>query len=128
MDAEVVIIVEPTIPENVEQIVAILLKHGIMSLGHQIICLSCLRKQEGIRLRFQLSYEFASYGTPKGSCQKFSRGNCHASSSSSVVTELFLSNWQGFFFVHVPVLLRQKSLKALLDLVGARSCDVYGNI
>ncbi|KAJ6740626.1 BETA-GALACTOSIDASE 10 [Salix purpurea] len=33
------------------------------------------------------SVEFASYGTPKGSCQKFSRGNCHASNSSSVVTE-----------------------------------------
>uniref|UniRef100_A0A6N2MY45 SUEL-type lectin domain-containing protein n=1 Tax=Salix viminalis TaxID=40686 RepID=A0A6N2MY45_SALVM len=29
------------------------------------------------------SVEFASYGTPKGSCQKFSRGNCHASNSSS---------------------------------------------
>lgn len=33
------------------------------------------------------SIEFASYGTPNGSCQKFSRGNCHASNSSSVVTE-----------------------------------------
>lgn len=34
------------------------------------------------------SIEFASYGTPNGSCQKFSRGNCHASNSSSVVTEV----------------------------------------
>lgn len=33
------------------------------------------------------SIEFASYGTPNGRCQKFSRGNCHASNSSSVVTE-----------------------------------------
>ncbi|CAL9067570.1 beta-galactosidase 15 isoform X1 [Musa acuminata AAA Group] len=30
---------------------------------------------------------FASYGTPSGSCRKFSRGKCHAASSLSVVTE-----------------------------------------
>lgn len=33
------------------------------------------------------SIEFASYGTPRGSCQKFSRGNCHAPNSFSVVSE-----------------------------------------
>ncbi|XP_038703868.1 beta-galactosidase 9 isoform X2 [Tripterygium wilfordii] len=33
------------------------------------------------------SIEFASYGTPKGSCQRFSRGNCHAPNSLSVVLE-----------------------------------------
>ncbi|XP_020106800.1 beta-galactosidase 15 isoform X2 [Ananas comosus] len=33
------------------------------------------------------SITFASYGTPNGSCQKFSRGNCHAPSSLSVVTK-----------------------------------------
>jgi len=33
------------------------------------------------------SIEFASYGTPRGSCQKFSRGNCHAPNSFSVVAE-----------------------------------------
>lgn len=34
------------------------------------------------------SITFASYGTPNGSCQKFSRGNCHAPSSLSVVTKV----------------------------------------
>ncbi|PSS35673.1 Beta-galactosidase [Actinidia chinensis var. chinensis] len=33
------------------------------------------------------SIEFASYGTPKGSCQKFSKGNCHAPNSLSVVSQ-----------------------------------------
>ncbi|KAH9649787.1 Beta-galactosidase 9 [Citrus sinensis] len=33
------------------------------------------------------SIEFASYGTPQGRCQKFSRGNCHAPMSLSVVSE-----------------------------------------
>ncbi|KAG2726457.1 hypothetical protein I3760_01G114000 [Carya illinoinensis] len=36
------------------------------------------------------SIEFASYGTPQGSCQKFSKGNCHAPSSLSVVSEACL--------------------------------------
>lgn len=34
------------------------------------------------------SIEFASYGTPQGSCQAFSTGNCHASTSSSVLSEV----------------------------------------
>ncbi|CAL5416749.1 unnamed protein product [Camellia sinensis] len=33
------------------------------------------------------SIEFASYGTPGGSCQKFSRGNCHSPNSLSVVSQ-----------------------------------------
>ncbi|GFY81624.1 beta galactosidase 9 [Actinidia rufa] len=33
------------------------------------------------------SIEFASYGTPEGSCQKFSKGNCHAPNSLSVVSQ-----------------------------------------
>ncbi|GAA0173430.1 galactosidase [Lithospermum erythrorhizon] len=33
------------------------------------------------------SIEFASYGTPQGSCQKFSKGSCHASNSELVVSE-----------------------------------------
>ncbi|KAK3005555.1 hypothetical protein RJ639_016353, partial [Escallonia herrerae] len=33
------------------------------------------------------SIEFASYGTPQGSCQMFSRGNCHAPNSLSVVSQ-----------------------------------------
>ncbi|XP_050219902.1 beta-galactosidase 9 isoform X1 [Mercurialis annua] len=33
------------------------------------------------------SVEFASYGTPQGSCQKFSKGNCHSSDSLSVVSK-----------------------------------------
>lgn len=36
------------------------------------------------------SIKFASYGTPQGSCQKFSKGNCHAPNSLSVVSEVFL--------------------------------------
>ncbi|KAI4345367.1 hypothetical protein L6164_012497 [Bauhinia variegata] len=33
------------------------------------------------------SISFASYGTPRGSCQSFSRGNCHAPSSLSIVSK-----------------------------------------
>ncbi|KAF3456617.1 hypothetical protein FNV43_RR01271 [Rhamnella rubrinervis] len=36
------------------------------------------------------SIEFASYGTPQGGCQKFSRGNCHAANSLPVVSEACL--------------------------------------
>lgn len=31
---------------------------------------------------------FASYGTPSGSCQSFSVGNCHASTTLDLVTEV----------------------------------------
>nr|XP_043627198.1 beta-galactosidase 9-like [Erigeron canadensis] len=34
-----------------------------------------------------VSIEFASYGTPQGSCQAFSIGNCHAPTSSSIVSK-----------------------------------------
>lgn len=34
------------------------------------------------------SIEFASYGTPQGSCQKFSRGKCHSSNSYALVSEV----------------------------------------
>ncbi|KAF5820230.1 putative beta-galactosidase [Helianthus annuus] len=33
------------------------------------------------------SIEFASYGTPQGSCQSFSTGNCHAPTSSSILSK-----------------------------------------
>ncbi|XP_076922347.1 beta-galactosidase 9-like [Bidens hawaiensis] len=33
------------------------------------------------------SIEFASYGTPQGTCQAFSVGNCHAPTSSSVLSK-----------------------------------------
>ncbi|XP_044478740.1 beta-galactosidase 9-like isoform X1 [Mangifera indica] len=33
------------------------------------------------------SIEFASYGSPQGSCQNFSRGNCHAPKSLSLLSE-----------------------------------------
>ncbi|KAM7252868.1 hypothetical protein ACFE04_025486 [Oxalis oulophora] len=36
------------------------------------------------------SIEFASYGTPQGSCQKFSTSNCHASNSLSIVSKACL--------------------------------------
>lgn len=32
--------------------------------------------------------KFASYGTPYGSCQAFSRGNCHAPDSLAVVSKV----------------------------------------
>ncbi|KAK9664551.1 hypothetical protein RND81_14G050700 [Saponaria officinalis] len=35
-----------------------------------------------------ISTKFASYGTPKGSCQGFSEGNCHSPNSYNVVSEL----------------------------------------
>ncbi|KZV48454.1 beta-galactosidase 9-like [Dorcoceras hygrometricum] len=34
------------------------------------------------------SIVFASYGTPQGSCQKFSRGDCHAPNSFAVVSQV----------------------------------------
>ncbi|PON34329.1 Glycoside hydrolase [Parasponia andersonii] len=46
-----------------------------------------LRCQDGYKIS---SIEFASYGTPQGSCQKFSIGKCHASNSLSVVSEACL--------------------------------------
>ncbi|XP_024031423.1 beta-galactosidase 9 isoform X1 [Morus notabilis] len=36
------------------------------------------------------SIEFASYGTPMGGCQEFSIGKCHATNSSTVVSEACL--------------------------------------
>jgi len=33
------------------------------------------------------SIQFASYGTPRGSCQKFSKGNCHSPNSLPLVSE-----------------------------------------
>lgn len=36
------------------------------------------------------SIEFASYGTPRGSCQNFSKGNCHSPNSLSVVSEVYI--------------------------------------
>ncbi|GAU32172.1 hypothetical protein TSUD_68430 [Trifolium subterraneum] len=36
------------------------------------------------------SITFASFGTPEGSCQSFSRGNCHAPSSMSIVSKACL--------------------------------------
>ncbi|GAB2295688.1 Beta-galactosidase 9 [Dionaea muscipula] len=35
-----------------------------------------------------ISIAFASYGTPQGSCQKYSRGDCHASNSLDVVSRV----------------------------------------
>ena len=34
------------------------------------------------------SITFASFGNPGGSCQSFSRGNCHAPSSMSIVSKV----------------------------------------
>lgn len=34
------------------------------------------------------SITFSSFGTPGGSCQNFSRGNCHAPSSMSIVSKV----------------------------------------
>ncbi|KAE9602995.1 putative beta-galactosidase [Lupinus albus] len=43
-----------------------------------------LRCQDGQLIS---SITFASFGTPGGSCQNFSRGNCHAPSSMSIVSK-----------------------------------------
>lgn len=34
------------------------------------------------------SIEFASYGTPQGSCQMFSQGQCHAPNSLALVSKV----------------------------------------
>lgn len=44
-----------------------------------------LRCQDGHTIS---SITFASFGTPRGSCQRFSRGNCHAPSSMSIVAKV----------------------------------------
>lgn len=44
------------------------------------------------------SIEFASYGTPQGSCRKFSKGNCHAPDSLSVVAKVSVV----FFSISLP--------------------------
>lgn len=36
------------------------------------------------------SIEFASYGTPHGSCQNFSEGNCHSQNSLSMVSKVYM--------------------------------------
>lgn len=38
------------------------------------------------------SIEFASYGTPNGSCESFTVGACHASNSASICSAVFLGN------------------------------------
>lgn len=40
------------------------------------------------------SIEFASYGTPHGSCQNFSQGNCHSPNSLSVVSKVYMFTWK----------------------------------
>lgn len=37
------------------------------------------------------SIKFASYGTPQGSCQNFSRSNCHAPNSHSVLSQVCMT-------------------------------------
>lgn len=37
------------------------------------------------------SIKFASYGTPQGSCQNFSRGDCHAPNSYSVLSQVCMT-------------------------------------
>lgn len=52
------------------------------------------------------SIEFASYGNPKGSCQKFSQGKCHAANSLSIVSQVcFFFHFKNFeFHVHLSFL------------------------
>ncbi|XP_051127758.1 beta-galactosidase 9 isoform X2 [Andrographis paniculata] len=45
------------------------------------------------------SIEFASYGTPQGSCQSFSRGDCHAPNSFSVVSQACIGKQSCFVSV-----------------------------
>ena len=66
------------------------------------------------------SITFASFGTPGGSCQSFSRGNCHAPSSQSIVSKVKLHI--NSFFTQVFFLLKKvdicpcKKAKAPQDL------------
>lgn len=59
-------------------------KNGTISLNQSTpeIQLSC---DAGSRIS---SVKFASYGTPQGSCQNFSRGNCHSPNSYLVVSQV----------------------------------------
>lgn len=45
------------------------------------------------------SITFASFGTPGGSCQSFSRGNCHAPSSKSIVSKVKLHTTLLFYTI-----------------------------
>lgn len=56
------------------------------------------------------SITFASFGTPGGSCQSFSRGNCHAPSSKSIVSKACLGK-------------RSCSVKISNDVFGGDPCQ-----
>lgn len=51
------------------------------------------------------SITFASYGTPSGSCQKFSQGRCHAANSLSLVTEVSLKAFGTSFSIFIYKLI-----------------------
>jgi hypothetical protein len=51
------------------------------------------------------SITFASYGTPSGSCQKFSQGKCHAANSLSLVTEVSVKTFGIGFCIHIYKLI-----------------------
>ncbi|KAL0403634.1 UNVERIFIED_CONTAM: Beta-galactosidase 9 [Sesamum radiatum] len=57
--------------------------NGTISLNHTVPEIH-LRCDAGNSIS---SIKFASYGTPQGSCQNFSRGNCHSPNSFSVVSQ-----------------------------------------
>lgn len=44
-----------------------------------------LQCEDGYKIE---SIEFASYGTPQGTCQAFSTGNCHATNSSAILSKV----------------------------------------
>ncbi|XP_058731711.1 beta-galactosidase 9 [Vicia villosa] len=56
------------------------------------------------------SITFASFGTPEGSCQSFSRGNCHAPSSTPIVSKACLGE-------------RSCSIKISSDVFGDDPCE-----
>ncbi|CAI9117606.1 OLC1v1019017C1 [Oldenlandia corymbosa var. corymbosa] len=58
-------------------------KNGVFS-DSDIVPVMKLKCEDGYSIS---SIEFASYGTPHGSCQAFSLGNCHAPSTRSLISQ-----------------------------------------
>jgi hypothetical protein len=73
---------------------------GLGSGGTGIVCGTTAGENVSVTLTAPAgsvftSIEFASYGTPNGSCGSFSLGSCHASNSMSVVSSILLGHNSG---------------------------------
>ncbi|XP_024931807.1 beta-galactosidase 9 isoform X2 [Ziziphus jujuba] len=74
------------------------------------------------------SIKFASYGTPQGSCQKFSRGNCHAPNSLPIVSEACLGRSSCSIKISNPVFGGDPCRHTVKTLAVEARCSRSSNI